>query len=181
MCWFSVGKTVGKTVTTDLFEPRSTDGLRTVSIVRALAAGAIMKQLEPEELKTIQLARTTTLIAARALAAEAAALDRQTAADSLELQAVRAEMVNVRASAVNLEAPLLSLWSDEFPDEVLAVVCRFLGVRELGRLARVSRRFTERTLTERARVSQNLSLDGNGCPRLLLSCCVHTQGYNLTA
>ena len=36
----------------------------------------------------------------------------------------------------------------EFPDETLAAVCRFLGVRELVRLACVSRRFTERTLTE---------------------------------
>ena len=43
---------------------------------------------------------------------------------------------------------LLPLGGDEFPDEVLAVVCRFLGLADLGRLARVSRRFSERTLTE---------------------------------
>ena len=40
------------------------------------------------------------------------------------------------------DAPL-PLGSDEFPDEVLAVVCRFLGLRGLGRLACVARRFTE--------------------------------------
>jgi hypothetical protein len=33
---------------------------------------------------------------------------------------------------------------------VLAVVCSFLSVCELGRLACVSRRFTERTLTHAA-------------------------------
>ena len=43
---------------------------------------------------------------------------------------------------------LLPLSGDEFPDEALAAVCCFLGPRELGRLACVSRRFTERTLTE---------------------------------
>ena len=43
---------------------------------------------------------------------------------------------------------LLPLGSDEFPDEALALVCRFLGLRELGRLACVARRFTEPTLTE---------------------------------
>ena len=37
---------------------------------------------------------------------------------------------------------------DEFTDELIAAVCRFLGLRELGRLACVSRRFTVRTLTE---------------------------------
>jgi hypothetical protein len=45
------------------------------------------------------------------------------------------------------DAPL-PLGSDEFPDEVLAVVCRFLGLRGRGRLACVARRFTEPTLTE---------------------------------
>jgi hypothetical protein len=45
------------------------------------------------------------------------------------------------------DAPL-PLGNDEFPDEVLAVVCRFLGLRGLGRLACVARRFTEPTLTE---------------------------------
>jgi len=46
-----------------------------------------------------------------------------------------------------LSAPL-PLGSDAFPDEALAVVCRFLDLRALGRLAAVSRRFTEPTLTE---------------------------------
>eukprot|EP01046_Picozoa_sp_COSAG06_P053490 COSAG06_NODE_9262_length_1944_cov_4.017886_2_plen_192_part_00 len=45
------------------------------------------------------------------------------------------------------DAPL-PLGSDEFPDEALALVCRFLGLRELGRLGCVARRFTEPTLTE---------------------------------
>jgi hypothetical protein len=44
--------------------------------------------------------------------------------------------------------PAMPLGSDEFPDEALAVVCRFLEPWELGRLACVSRRFTERTLAE---------------------------------
>ena len=52
--------------------------------------------------------------------------------------------------AASTPMALLPLGSDEFPDEVLAVVCCFLGLRELGRLACVSRRFTERTLTEPA-------------------------------
>ena len=45
------------------------------------------------------------------------------------------------------DAPL-PLGGDEFPDEALAVVCSFLGLRELGRLACAARRFTEPTLTE---------------------------------
>jgi hypothetical protein len=42
----------------------------------------------------------------------------------------------------------LPLGEDGFPDEALAVLCSFLGLRELGRLACVARRFTEPTLTE---------------------------------
>ena len=42
----------------------------------------------------------------------------------------------------------LPLGADDFPDEALAIVCRFLGPIDLGRLACVSRRFTERTLRE---------------------------------
>jgi hypothetical protein len=42
----------------------------------------------------------------------------------------------------------LPLGDDEFPDDVLAVVCSFLALRELGRLACAARRFTEPTLTE---------------------------------
>eukprot|EP01046_Picozoa_sp_COSAG06_P071645 COSAG06_NODE_20592_length_788_cov_231.997097_1_plen_110_part_10 len=42
----------------------------------------------------------------------------------------------------------LPLGDDEFPDEALAVVCSFLGPRELGRLACAARRFTEPTLTD---------------------------------
>jgi hypothetical protein len=45
------------------------------------------------------------------------------------------------------DAPL-PLGGDEFPDQVLAVVCSHLGPRELGRLASVARRFTEPTFTE---------------------------------
>ena len=45
------------------------------------------------------------------------------------------------------DAPL-PLGDDEFPDEALALVCSLLGLRELGRLACVARRFTEPTLTE---------------------------------
>jgi hypothetical protein len=42
----------------------------------------------------------------------------------------------------------LPLGDDAFPDDVLAVVCSFLALRELGRLACAARRFTEPTLTE---------------------------------
>ena len=42
----------------------------------------------------------------------------------------------------------LPLGDDEFPDDILAVVCGFLALRELGRLACAARRFTEPTLTE---------------------------------
>lgn len=45
------------------------------------------------------------------------------------------------------DAPV-SLDSDELPDEALAIICHFLGVRELGRFACVLRRFTQCTLTE---------------------------------
>jgi hypothetical protein len=51
----------------------------------------------------------------------------------------------------NGEAPLaapLPLGDDEFPDQVLALVCSHLGPRELGRLACVARHFTEPTFTE---------------------------------
>ncbi len=53
------------------------------------------------------------------------------------------------AGSATSTALLLPLGADEFPDEVLAIVCRFLGLRDLGRLACVSRRFSERTLTEK--------------------------------
>jgi hypothetical protein len=46
------------------------------------------------------------------------------------------------------DAPPLPLGDDEFPDDIIALICRFLGLLELGRLACVSRRFTEATLTE---------------------------------
>ena len=42
----------------------------------------------------------------------------------------------------------LPLGDDAFPDDVLAVVCSFLALRELGRLACAARRFTEPTLTD---------------------------------
>ena len=42
----------------------------------------------------------------------------------------------------------LPLGDDEFPDDIIALICRFLGLRGLGRLACVARRFTEPTLTE---------------------------------
>ena len=45
------------------------------------------------------------------------------------------------------DAPL-PLGDDEFPDIIIAFICRYLGLRELGRLACVARRFTEPTLTE---------------------------------
>ena len=42
----------------------------------------------------------------------------------------------------------LPLGDDDFPDDILALVCSWLGPRGLGRLACVARRFTEPTLTE---------------------------------
>jgi hypothetical protein len=45
------------------------------------------------------------------------------------------------------DAPL-PLGDDEFPDEILAVVCSFLDLRELGRLACTARRFVEPAFTE---------------------------------
>jgi hypothetical protein len=76
---------------------------------------------------------------AAALGAASAELVDQTADDELT--------VADGDDAPPADAPL-PLGSDEFPDEVLAVVCRFLGLRGLGRLACVARRFTEPTLTE---------------------------------
>ena len=73
---------------------------------------------------------------AAALGAASAELVDQTAADE------------PTAAGDDDDAPLLPLGSDEFPDEALAVVCRFLGPRGLGRLACVARRFTEPTLAE---------------------------------
>jgi hypothetical protein len=72
-----------------------------------------------------------------------------TAARSAQSQAVAEERA---AADDDDEAPpaaaLLPLGGDEFPDEALAVVCSFLGLRELGRLACAARRVTEPTLTE---------------------------------
>jgi len=51
----------------------------------------------------------------------------------------------------NGEAPPaapLPLGDDEFPDQVLALVCSHLGPRELGRLACVAQHFTEPIFTE---------------------------------
>ena len=76
------------------------------------------------------------LTVAAALGAASAELVDQTAADE------------PTAAGDDDDAPLLPLGSDEFPDEALAVVCRFLGLRGLGRLACVARRFTEPTLAE---------------------------------
>ena len=45
------------------------------------------------------------------------------------------------------DAPL-PLGDGEFPDIIIALICRYLGLRELGRLACVARRFTEAMLTE---------------------------------
>jgi hypothetical protein len=63
------------------------------------------------------------------------------------LGAASAELVDQTAdepTAADDDAPPadapLPLGSDEFPDEALAVVCRFLGLRGLGRLACVARR-----------------------------------------
>jgi hypothetical protein len=52
-----------------------------------------------------------------------------------------------RPGATPAASPL-PLGGDDFPDEAVAIVCHSLGPRELGRLACVSRRFTECTLTE---------------------------------
>ena len=38
--------------------------------------------------------------------------------------------------------------TDEFPDEVLALVCSFLSLKGLGRLACTARRFTQPTFPE---------------------------------
>eukprot|EP01046_Picozoa_sp_COSAG06_P017592 COSAG06_NODE_1202_length_10285_cov_57.400648_6_plen_320_part_00 len=46
------------------------------------------------------------------------------------------------------DAPPLPLGDDKFPDDILALICSVLGLRELGRLACAARRFTEPTLTE---------------------------------
>eukprot|EP01046_Picozoa_sp_COSAG06_P030609 COSAG06_NODE_2918_length_6095_cov_510.475150_1_plen_190_part_10 len=82
-----------------------------------------------------QLAVAAALGAASAELVDQAAADEPTAADDDDAPPAA-------------DAPLLPLGGDEFPDEALAVVCRFLGLRGLGRLACVARRFTEPTLTE---------------------------------
>jgi hypothetical protein len=116
---------------------------------------ALRKALSSEGLARTSSARERA--AARALAAEAGRLDTQTALDARELAAVRAEMLALRAAAAAADGePERSAVSeaqqdsplDELPDEAVAVICRHLGLRELGRLACVSRRFTEPTLTE---------------------------------
>jgi hypothetical protein len=76
-----------------------------------------------------------------------------TAARSAQSQAVAAEDQLPPTAAPDDDAPPaqaapLPLGGDEFPDQVLAVVCSHLGPRELGRLACMSRRFTEPTFTE---------------------------------
>eukprot|EP01046_Picozoa_sp_COSAG06_P020769 COSAG06_NODE_1535_length_9155_cov_68.266343_3_plen_236_part_00 len=55
--------------------------------------------------------------------------------------------------AAEVAAENASLWLELTDiDEVLVNICRFLGVRELGRLACVARRFTEPTLTGGAKL-----------------------------
>ena len=85
-------------------------------------------------LEKAQLAVAAALGAASAELVDQAADDEPTAADDDDAPPAA-------------DAPL-PLGGDEFPDEALAVVCRFLGLRGLGRLACVARRFTEPTLTE---------------------------------
>ena len=51
-------------------------------------------------------------------------------------------------TAATTAGPAVPMGGDEFPDEALALVCSFVELRQLGRLACVSRRFTEPTLTE---------------------------------
>ena len=51
-------------------------------------------------------------------------------------------------AASSTAAGAVPMGDDEFPDEALVLVCSFVDLRQLGRLACVSRRFTEPTLTE---------------------------------
>ena len=55
----------------------------------------------------------------------------------------------------------LPLNSDEFPDEALALVCSFLDLKGLGRLACTARRFTEPALTEPGRHGGGAQLVGD--------------------
>eukprot|EP01043_Picozoa_sp_COSAG02_P053528 COSAG02_NODE_5923_length_3939_cov_1.522135_1_plen_297_part_10 len=52
------------------------------------------------------------------------------------------------AAAFTTATAIVSMGDDEFPDEALALICSFVDLRQLGRLACVSRRFTEPVLTE---------------------------------
>ena len=67
-------------------------------------------------------------------------------ADRSTNQAARPDESTLAAEAADL--PMPSLCDHDFPDVVLSIICRFLTARELARLACVSRRFTQRTLTE---------------------------------
>ena len=101
------------------------------------------------------LARVNTAGPEIDLAVAMVHVSRAQVAVAAALGAASAELVDQTAdepTAADDDAPPadapLPLGSDEFPDEALAVVCRFLGLRGLGRLACVARRFTEPTLTE---------------------------------
>ena len=101
------------------------------------------------------LARVNTAGPEIDLAVAMVHVSRAQVAVAAALGAASAELVDQTAdepTAADDDAPPadapLPLGSDEFPDVALAVVCRFLGLRGLGRLACVARRFTEPTLTE---------------------------------
>ena len=83
--------------------------------------------------------------AAAAFVAETAALEQQMVADAAQLLAVREEIAAAHIAAYTARAPSAAvgwLGSDEVPDEVVACIGSFLGAKQLGRLACVSRRFT---------------------------------------
>ena len=119
------------------------------------------------------LARTSSArerAAARALATEATRLEAQIVHDARELAAVRAKIRDARAGILNVRATIEAgravvleadsdpapvsaaahahapLKLDQLSDEALAMVCRHLDLRDLGRLACVSSLFTEPTL-----------------------------------
>eukprot|EP01044_Picomonas_judraskeda_P004308 COSAG03_NODE_377_length_8385_cov_12.259353_6_plen_268_part_00 len=79
---------------------------------------------------------------------------------------------HARAGAGGAHRQALPLGSSDFPDEVLAIVCCFLSLSDLGRLACVSRRFTQPALAEpggRCRARATLSAIEEGA-RLRLTC-----------
>ena len=72
------------------------------------------------------------------------------------------------AAACTALAPAASLGDQDFPDELVAIICGRLCAKDLGRLACVARRFTQRTLVKQGAGRAKLSPIEEGARQAVL-------------